>query len=258
MRIFSLALLLGVVQIGCVPLKTIPLETLDLRATQPVDGRLHTERRFVVARFVDGRGAAFSQQSATNYMPVVNWVHQGFTLSYPEQLGLRGVHHGEAGVATGTLDVAMARLLAAQIRNLGLSSNSTSSADAAVVPQRVDETDYVVSGRLVRSSYKEQQSPILGVALGMLGVPFVFTHFELEFEVYLYRSGFPEQPLWRHTYRHAMSLAGGFYYNRQPAYRMVVQALEATLPRVVNDLAQVVAVDSYAAQAPIGSSVPPG
>ena len=231
---------------ACAPLRTIPLESLDLRAGRPVDGLLHSERRFVVARFVDARGNGFSRQLPTSYMPVVSWVHQGFELAYPEQLGLRGMHHGEAGVATGTLDTALARLLATEIRNLGLSNNTSSSVDAAVIPPRVDETDYVVSGRLIRASYKEQQSPILGITLGMLGVPFVFTHFDFEFEVYLYRSGFPEQPLWRHSYRHVMSLAGGLYYNRQPAYRMVVQALEATLPRVVQDLAQIVAVDERA------------
>jgi hypothetical protein len=220
---------------GCPGPRMVSLETLQLHT--PTAWAPHTDSRICVARFVDDRGEEYGRASPTSYMPVVSLVHRGYTLHYPEHTGAL---RSKEGVVIGGMDNAVSRLLAETLRKT-VAPAAWSSAEPSVAP-RSDESDYVVSGRLLISQYHEDESQLLAITLGMFGVPFRFGRVELGMEVFLFRAGEPNQPLWHREYRFTDRKAAGLYYNKQMALPLIRRGLEQLLPQIANDLGSIIAL----------------
>jgi hypothetical protein len=193
-----------------------------------IDAQVPPERRiashFVVTQFADERGGELG--SYTDFLPSL--FHFTDRLEYVEA----GLFDGMTGrAALGTLDAAMPALLAETMRRMGLGA---AAPDARARPSGARE--YLVTGRIKRASVQTSGSVLVGVAVGFFGAPFAVVRYQLEYDVLLYRAADPTTPIFQRTYRYRDRRYLGVYYNHDARYRMLVESLEDTLPRVVEDL----------------------
>jgi hypothetical protein len=234
-------LLLTLVLSGCA-LHAQPLAQLQLRPSERLAVGLRTQLRIAVFPFEDARGGEFARVSPNSYIPIVNWFHQSREAFYPENAGILRTRTGERGaVSTGAVASAMPSLLADMMRSMALT-------DAASVADRPEAAaqgfEYLVTGKVVRTHFREDESAVLQIALSLVGVPYRFVHYDLEYEVTLADARAPWTPIFQRRYACDERRAIGLYYNREWAYPMFVAALEKTMPAVVNDIASILAARS--------------
>jgi hypothetical protein len=218
---------------GCPAVLVQPLAQIPLVTDGTVDAARQGDRRIVVYPFEELRGAELGRASVSASIPLVSLLHAGYRIDYAEH-SLPGGGDDPA-VATGTLDQALPSLLAAQMRRMRLTPNAAATVELG--PRADPRADYVVTGKLRRARYEQQESDLLGALLGLLGVPHLFARYELEYEIALYRGGDRATPLLRKSYRFTDSRVGGLYYHQAPRRALFVRGLQQTLPRVVEDIA---------------------
>lgn len=235
MRLIALA---GLLAAGCA-VHAQPLADLRLVYQARVPSQMRSDRRILVVPFEDARGPVYTRSSPDAHIPVVNWLHQGRELHYPEQAGkLRHASARGAAVTVGEVGGAMPALIVDAMRHMGLSER----AEAGGRPDLLAPSfDYVLTGRVLRTRVAEDESFLLGVALGIIGVPFRFHRYDLAYEVSLWDNRDPTKPVFQRCYTSTERRAGGLYYNHDPAYSMFVRGLERSLPRLVEDLAAILA-----------------
>jgi hypothetical protein len=227
----KLPLILALFTSGCPGVGARPLAALVLKSPAPVEPALRTGRQVAVCRFSDERGDLFGRDHPANGIPLVNLFFQGSTLEYPDHAGaIRQSVDGREQVSIGGLDEAIPRLLVETLRKSG-------AARADVCGEERAAPDYVLEGRLRAARFRSSVSGLLAATLGLFGVPFVFTHFELEYELTLFAAADPFRPLWQRTFRARDARAGGFYYLGPSVHASLVRALEQTLPCAAQELA---------------------
>jgi hypothetical protein len=101
--------------------------------------------------------------------------------------------------------------------------------------------DYVVMGKLKRTTLVSHGNIVPLGLLGILGAPYVFVSYSIEYEIQLFRPADMSAPVSTNVYTYAGKKVVGLYYNLSAPYDLFVQALEATLPEVVADIGKDVA-----------------
>jgi hypothetical protein len=233
----SLVLLCLVGAAGCA-VHAQPLASLPLCTCARVEPHERTEKRILIAPFEDERGGEYTRQSPDRYIPVVSWFHSAEQIHYPEQAGmLRSRDHSRHTVTVGELGAAMPSLLSDMMRRMQLTNNAVAGKVLETPPQ---DYDYVIAGRLKRTRFRADRSAVLHLALGLVGVPYEFAAYDLEYEIVMFDTRNPATPIFRRTYVYRDKRAVGVYYNQEWAYPMFVRGLEQTLPEVVRDVAAIV------------------
>lgn len=202
----------------------------------------------LVYPLIDERGGEYAYLYPTSLIPVVDFFHIGNRSQYPETAGLVSNQGGRATVTHGSLAPAFPYLMAAMVREMRLTSNVT---PIDQINSKVDLTtfDYVIMGKLKRTTLKTHVNLIPLALLGIIGVPYAFTNYELEYEIELYRGGRVDEPIYSETYTYRRKKAVGFYYNGSAHFDMFIGGLEDTLPRAVQDIAAAISADRESAPA---------
>lgn len=212
------------------------LHMLPLNHSEVVPPAEQTETSILLHPFEDLRGGTFSHIFATTFIPVVQLFHLGSSSGYPEMTGILRSSEGGRQVATvGSLPTSLPYLLASMIREMRLTSSATPLTE---LNNRSDARrfDWHVRGRVLQTHFASQGNVIPLGLLAILGVPFNFVSYQMEYEVQLFARDDP-QPVFVGRYPFRARRAVGLYYNLSAHHDLFVDALEATLPRVVRDLA---------------------
>ena len=234
---------------GC-SIRAEQLRAQPLTYSRSIQSDKQTESRFLIKPFEDLRGGEHSYIYATSFIPVVNFFHIGAYNRFPEQANLLQANRGgRPTVTVGALDSAMPFLLAELMRKMRLTSYATPLEE---VNTKVDlrAFDYVVTGSLKTTRFAAHTNLIPLTLIGILGVPYLFTNYELEYDVTVAPAQEPSRHIMTKTYKFADSTAVGLYYNHSAAFDMFIGALEQTLPTVVEDVAAAVAANPPAVEAP--------
>lgn len=213
-----------------------PLDALPLAAPRALVPSQRGDARVLVYPFSDERGPEWLVPETADRIPIVSFFYGGHTLAYPEQAGLCHRGRGDGDVrSVGNLGAAMPSLLANAMRRMGYTPWAASVSEAGAAPAAFD---YFVTGRLKSTRLTNRDSTFAALLVGVLGVPYESTSYDLEFEVTLYHASDGAELL-RKTYRSVDRRVSGLYYNKSPATDLFARALEQTLPSVVEDLAAV-------------------
>jgi len=236
MRLVSYVLVAALA--GC-SIHAQPLTDLTL-ARPPLAEGLHTDKRIVVMPFQDLRGGEFLRFAPSSAIPVVNWFHSCEQFFYPEQVGMlrTRVPRGDA-ITVGALGTAMPTLIVDTLRKMEIASCAVAGGDNPNIVAA--DFDYVVTGRILKTRFRQDSSAILQIGLGLFGVPYRFATYDLEYEISLFDNRDPSRAVFTHVYSTTEHVAQGLYYNHNYAYPMFVRGLERTLPEVAQDLARLVA-----------------
>lgn len=241
---------------GC-SVRAEQLRAQPITYNRSIESDKQTESRFLIKPFDDLRGGEYSYIYASSFIPVVNFFHLGGYNRFPEQANLlRANRGGRPTVTVGALDSAMPFLLAELMRKMRLSSYATPLEE---VNTKVDlrSFDYVVTGSLKTTRFAAHTNLIPLTLIGILGVPYLFTNYELEYDVAVAPAQDPSRPIMKKTYKFTDSTVVGLYYNHSAAFDMFIGALEQTLPTVVEDVAAAVAANPASAPAPAPPPSPP-
>jgi hypothetical protein len=202
------------------PIAALPVPRIEARAA-PGAGSV------AVGPFVDGRGDQFGTRRRS---PLALVFHRSSEIDYPDAAGvLQGHDHGTF-LTVGSLDGALPVLVARTLQQAGV---------AATVALQPGSADYYVTGRLVRSSLRRDSIP-LAAALAPLGVPFKLSRYDFVCELALYDARAPQQPIFTRSYQFRDRRVSGLYYNRDAAYRLFTDGLDATLRQAARDLTQAI------------------
>jgi hypothetical protein len=241
---------------GC-SIRAEQLKAQPLAHTQSVDAARQTDKKFLVQTFEDLRGGEYGYLYPTSIIPVVNFFHIGAYNKYPEQAGiLRASRGGRATVSVGALDSAMPFLLSDMMRKMRFTSNAT-PLDETNTKVDLRGFDYVVTGKLTNTRFSYHVVMVPLALLGILGVPYTFTFYDLDYEVAVALARDPGAPFMRKTYTFSDSTVVGLYYGQSAAFDMFIGGLEKTLPAVVQDIAQAVAATPVAPPPPPPPEAPP-
>ena len=235
-RALAVSMLLACVLLPACTTNVRHLHMLPLNHSEVVAAAEQTETSLLLHPFEDLRGGTFSHIFATTFIPVVQLFHLGGSSGYPEMTGiLRSSDGGRAVATVGSLPVALPYLLANMIREMRLTSSATPLTE---LNNRSDARrfNWHVRGRVLRTHFASHGNIVPLGLLGILGVPFNFVRYDMEYEVQLFARDDP-QPVFVGRYPFAARRAVGLYYNLSAYHDLVVDALESTLPRVVRDLA---------------------
>jgi hypothetical protein len=236
MRLVSTLLLAALA--GC-SIHAQPLTELTLTRPPLAEG-LHTDKRILVMPFRDMRGGEYLRIAPSSNVPVVNWFHSGELVFYPEHVGMLRTHvpRGDA-VTVGSIGSAMPSLLVDTLRKMEIAPWAVAGGDDPNIV--APDFDYVVTGRILKTRFRQDQSAILQLGLGLFGVPYRFATYDLEYEISLFDNRDPSRAVFTHVYSTTEHVAQGLYYNHDFAYPMFVRGLERTLPEVAQDLARLLA-----------------
>ncbi|MFH2002158.1 MAG: hypothetical protein ABIK28_20970, partial [Planctomycetota bacterium] len=138
--------------------------------------------------------------------------------------------------SVGSLDTSFPYLLAETMRNMKLTNNVV-PIDEANVKVNLSEYDYIIRGKLNKTELETHVNIIpLGI-LSILGAPVAFHNFTLNYEIQLFESSNMQKPIFTETYSRDLTAAQGMYYGQSACFDLFIEALEKTLPLVVNDIA---------------------
>jgi hypothetical protein len=187
-----------------------PLTELSLTRPPLAEG-LRTDKNILVMPFRDMRGSEYLRIAPSSAIPVVNWFHSGEQVFYPEHIGMLRAHvMGGNAITVGSIGTAMPSLIVDTLRKMEIASCAVAGGDNQL-------------------------------GLGLLGVPYRFATYDLEYEISLFDNRDPSRAVFTRVYSTTEHLAQGLYYNHDYAYPMFVRALERTLPQVAQDLARLLA-----------------
>lgn len=246
---FFLAFALAGSTLGCT-VRAESLRSQPLNVNRTVDAARQTNHKFLIKPFEDLRGGEYAFIFPTSLIPFVNFFHIGTYNHYPEQANiLQTDRGGRATVTVGALDAAMPYLLADSMRKMRFTANTTPLEE---VNTKVDlrEFDYVVTGALKSTRMAGHLVLVPLATLGILGVPYMFVFYDLEYEVRVAFAQNPANALMAKSYKFSDSRVVGLYYNQSAAFDMFIAGLESTLPNIVDDIANIVAANPIAAPPP--------
>lgn len=232
-----LAVFLPVLLAGCSGSQALRLDSHDISFDGPVEAPEKADAHFLLLPFEDERGPEFGYVYPSTFIPIASLFHMGGYTGYPENAGiLKGRQDDQWVVSVGTLDQAMPYLLATLMEQMKLSTNSV-PLDSFEVEVAPEPFDYLVKGRLIKTRYNEHVNIVpLGI-LGLLGAPYRFSDYEMEFEVSVFAAADLASPVLKKTYSFSDEKVGGAYYNHHAAWKMFMAGLENTLPQVIRDVA---------------------
>lgn len=231
--------LLSLTVVGC-SWRAESLRQQPLTHAKSVSLDTQTDKRFLIYPFDDLRGGEYAHVYPSSYILVANLFHLGGYNRYPEQAGiLRASRGGRPVVSVGSLDAAMPFLIATMMREMKFTANAT-PLESVNARTSLQDFDYVIRGNVKKTKYKSQTNIIPLAILGLLGTPYMFTNFEIEYEVLLFEPSDLSTPLHRETYTFEDSTPVGLYYNSSAAFDMFIAGLETTIPDVVSDIADAV------------------
>ncbi|MBK7828430.1 hypothetical protein [Nannocystis sp.] len=210
-----------------------------------------TEPRVQVEVLVDGRGEDASQTIGTSFVPLVNLFHLGATSLVPEQdRAIRSSANGFATQIVGSLDRDLGALLARRVPG---------GVFVEDLPANAPTADYVLTGTLERTAMRSQLNIFPGAVLSWLGVPFLYTDFELRFSLQLHRCGDRKTASFGKVYEYSGKRVSGAYYNSAAARALLVEGLRQTLDLASADVsAAIAALGPCAAPEAAGTVAPPG
>lgn len=256
LRRLAVTTLIAAFCIGC-SIRAEPLRSQAITYDRSIDASKQSDKKFLLKPFEDLRGGEYGYIYPTSFIPLVNFFHLGAYYSYPEQANiLQADRGGRPTVTVGALDSAMPFLMAELMRKMRLTNNATPLEE---VNTKVDLRgfDYVITGALKKTRFAEHVVLTPLGYLGILGVPFAFAYYDLDYEVVVAPAQNPAEPILRKTYTFSDSRVIGFYYNQSAAFDMFIGGLERTLPTVVEDIATIVAAQPPPPPAPPPAAPPP-
>ena len=226
MRVRSLVVLVLLVS-GCATLRQ-DLAALPVRTASRLAPSGRTAHRIALLPFEDQRGDEWVRGSPERYIPVVNMLHRRHDTFYPEQAArLRTASHGHGVTTAGSLATAMPALLATTMQQMGI-PDDVALGDAGA--------ELIVTGRIKRTQLREDTVPLSFLLLGMLGVPYGVSHYDLAYEVMLFDARDRTKPIFSRTYDWHGKRTLGAYYHHQFAYDLFIGGFNDTLPMVIADL----------------------
>ncbi len=242
-------LCLGLTLIPACAIRAQKLSDQPMTPGKALAASQQSDKRLLVYPLIDERGGEYSYLYPTSLIPVVDFFHIGQRHQYPETKGMLVSNQGgRATVTYGSLAPAFPYLLADASREMRL-TNAITPIDQ--INSKVDLTkfDYVVMGKLKRTKLVNHVNLIPLAVLGIVGAPYAFVNYELEFEIELYRSGNTDAPIFSKSYTYRGKKAIGYYYNYSANFDLFIGGVEETIPRAVRDLAEAIEVDGRASSA---------
>lgn len=231
-----LVIVLATLTLGCA-VRVQQLKMEPLVHDKSISAADQTDKHFLLYPLEDLRGPNYRRAYPTSYIPVVHFFHAGSRDYYVDSSGsLVSYHGGRSTVTVGALPDAFPHLLANMMRDMRFTPNAV-PIDQVNTKTDVSKFDYIVTGKLVKTTIKNHMNFFPLAILAILGVPYQFVNYELEYEVTLSRVGQLDQPMMTKTYTFAGTKVVGFYYGFSVYATLFVDGLEATLPDVVSDLA---------------------
>jgi hypothetical protein len=223
MRWVIVAMVLGASACGT---KTTAARITELEIPEPsTRASSFASERVLVRRFSDARPreAGRSLGGAGLIAPT------GYRSEYTNAYVQRG-KHGSSTVHYGWLPNDLPYLLARS-----LPGENVVVADALPDAGANASWDYVIEGRLLTTRHTGWVH--LGLAfLSAFGTPGRFERYELAYELSLYSTSSPGQPLLTRAYAFDDRVTIGLYYGRKRAERLPLRALESVLADSARDL----------------------
>ncbi len=239
--IFCLAA--GVIMTGCA-LRAQQLNAFPLNHDISVDTAMQTDKKILLYALEDLRGGTFGGAMATTFIPVVNLFHAGHYREYAEYSAMLFSRAGGFGgtITVGSMPESYPYLMAAMIREMRLTANAT---PVSQINTKVDlrSYDYVVTGKLKKTEFTVHFNIIpLGI-LGILGVPFVFINYEMDYELSFYRADNMNTAIGTKAYTYSGTKVAGQYYGQEACFDHFIGSLEKSMQQGVLDLATAISQD---------------
>ncbi len=222
--------------LGCAPavhverLRQLPVERVSADA-QP----LWEKQRVLVRRFADLRTHEFGKTFASGAIPVVNFVHVGGRLEYPDHSGLySGEVRGKPIRRVGGLDTELPYLVAHALPGRDVVVEDDLRVDGE--PQRFD---WIVEGRVLQSTSTTHASFVLGM-LSIVGMPMAFSRQELRVEIAVRKPG-AAQPVLSRIYSFDGRRSEGLYYHHGSSSTLARRSVKQVVERAARDIVVAVA-----------------
>jgi hypothetical protein len=235
-RVGAVAVLGMVAASGCA--STWRVERLRELPVEPVSARdqpLWTRQRVLVRRFADLRTDEYARSFASGSIPLVNFVHVGGRLEYPDHAGLYSASSRRGALRrVGGLDTEMPYLVA----------HALPGADVVVEDElRFDDAprafDWIVEGRVLQATATSHASLVLGM-LSVIGMPAVFARQQLRVEISVRRADSP-RPAFSRVYSFDERRAEGLYYHHGASGKLARRSLKTVVEHAAADIVVVVA-----------------
>lgn len=246
-RASGLALVLILSGAGCT-YHAQPIGDVPLRITQRVSKS--TPKSILILPFEDDRGDKYMSLAPSVFIPVVHLFHDARDVYYPDHGLLTSYADHMMGfdwkhrvMLIGSVASSMPTILAHAMKSMGL----TDTAYAAAWSAEKRDYDYVLVGHLRRTHFRHDSAGLFGLfVLGPLGIPMGAAHYDLQYEVTLLDGHDRKRVIFTRVYDFHDKTVVGMWYRTNWAYRMFMHGLDATVPKVVNDVAVALASDTPA------------
>lgn len=202
--------------------------------------------RIDVEGFLDRRGEDAVKYSATRMIPIVDLFHMAETYLLPEQTAaIRSEANGGATIVTGALE-----------RDLPYHLARTISADFG--RGITDDADFHVLGTIEESAIKVHINILPGALLSIVGVPYLYTSFELRWTMTVIRCGDREHPVIQKTYDYSGRERTSAVYGAMAPRKLLIAGITKTIHEARTDiLALVAASGPCSAPTPTLPAAPP-
>jgi hypothetical protein len=217
---------------------TLSVERLRHMPVTPASsrGQPHwTRQRVLVRRFDDLRTREFAKSFASGAIPVVNLVHAGGRLEYPDHGGLYSRSVGGKSVRmVGGLDTELPYLVAH-----ALPGDDVVVEDDLRAEDRDQRFDWFVEGRVLQATSTNHASFVLAM-LGVIGMPAFFARQQLRVEITVRRAG-SSRRVFSRIYSFDERRSTGLYYNHDASAKLARRSVKSVVERAAADIVVAVA-----------------
>lgn len=228
--------IVGISLVACAPkLRVERLREMPVVRASAEGQPLWERERVLVRRFADLRTDEYGKSYASGVIPVVNLVHTGGRLEYPDHAGLYSV--GEKGKSVrrvGGLETELPYLVAH-----ALPGSSVVVEDDLRVEDKGERFDWVVEGRVLQSTSTSHASFVLGM-LSVVGMPMFFNRQQLRVEITVRRPGSNRAVLSR-IYGFDGRRSEGLYYHHGSSGKLARRSVKEVVESAAEDIVVAVA-----------------
>ncbi len=216
---------------------TLRVERLRHMPVTPASarGQPHwNHQRVLVRRFDDLRTPEFAKSFASGAIPVVNFVHAGGRLEYPDHGGLYSQSvRGKSVRRIGGLDTELPYLVAR-----ALPGGDVVVEDDLRAEDRDQHFDWFVEGRVLQATATNHASFVLAM-FGVVGMPAFFSRQQLRVEITVRRAGSP-RPIFSRIYSFDERRSTGLYYNHDASAKLARRSVKTVVEKAAADIVVVV------------------
>lgn len=208
-----------------------------------------SEASVLIESFEDDRSSEYYRTMASSAIPIVNLIHSGATLEYPEHGGLASTKRQRYVRRVGGLERELPFLLARALPG----DNALVEDELHDLAEDAPSFDYVVKGRVVQTSLTREESVVLGM-VGLLGVPMVFSRQQFHVEIEVHRAD--GRRLMRRRIERDLRRAEGLYYNHDSTNELAIEAITESMEEAAQEVMLTIALDR--ARTPMGTDTVDG